>query len=186
MKGLTRSVLIGGLVGMLACSSAAGPDHLSPRPGPQALLSPTLARFSFPAETARRFSWDIPRPGAYEGSPEHLWEVFWDPARLGTDPDAISAVVRWRPGGPRSGNLDAVVRAATLEVGTYVLNSEPGMSATSTDPDLRVQAQHGRVIIEVVGAAAIRRLFPILPDTVRFLVDDPYADPIAVAVTLLR
>jgi hypothetical protein len=152
-----------------------------------------MARFVFPPETTAVLGWRLPAPDAYVGSPEHAWEVHWEPAagRRGWDPDEIAVVVAWDSGGPRRGRLAAVLSDATVEVLTLCLPCPAPVATVSRDPAfsgraLSVAARGTQTVVTVRGAAAVRRLFPARPDSVRLVRRWPNAEERELAVPVWR
>jgi hypothetical protein len=133
----------------------------------------------------------VPAKGAYEGSPEYVWMATWDinEDRLGKDPDGVSSAVYWRPGGPHTGSLDSLLRIANTTVDTYCSEC-PGdipRSKPRVDPSVTVASRNNRVVLTVIGKEAIRRIFPVIPNSVQFYRDvlDGVGDP-AVVVKVRR
>jgi hypothetical protein len=151
---------------------------------PQAVISETKAIFVFPSEIATTFRWHVPAKGAYEGNPEYVWMVTWDinEERLGKDPDGVGSTVYWRPGGPHAGPLDSLLRIANTTLDTYCSDciGDIPRSIPRVDPAVTVRSRNNRVILTVVGREAIRRIFPVVPDSVQFYRDvlDGNGDPV--------
>jgi hypothetical protein len=142
---------------------------------PEAAISEGRAVFVFPRESATEFRWHVPNQGASEGSAEYVWMVLWevDEDRVGKDPDGMSSVVYWRPGGPRTGSLNSLLRTARTTVDTYCSDC-PGdipRSLPRLDTNVTVGSKNNRVVLTIVGRETIRRIFPMIPDSVRFYRD---------------
>lgn len=158
----------------LAAICLIGCSSMRPEPTPQvapfALISYSEARFVFPSGSARSYTWDVPRPSAYPGDAEFIWSVTWRPPdeKLGTDPDELSLVTRWRPGGPRTGDLSTAIHNGRLEKGTTCLSCDLA-SIMRSDAALIATVEHDHVVFTVRGAAAVRRIFPVVPQAVTFI-----------------
>lgn len=147
----------------------------------EARITNDEARFVFPIEADTVFSWHVPGQARYAGSPEYMWEVHWDPppSRYGHDPDAFVASVRWRANDVRHGDLRALLATSTLSYDTFCIDC-PGdmpLSIVKSDAALSVRAESNRVILRVAGRAAVRRMFPTIPDSVRLLHYSPAGWP---------
>jgi hypothetical protein len=134
---------------------------------PAAIVTDRYARFVFPRESIQTYTWDVPRSGAYSGEAEFIWQVTWlPPIELrGKAPDDLSLITRWRPGGTRTGPLSALVASSRLEKATMCLSCDLG-SVVEPDSALVAEVTAGGVVFTVNGAAAVKRIFPVLPDSV--------------------
>ena len=166
-------MLLVGLVAISGCASRKPAEPMPPLPPAHqaaALIRPTYARFVFPRETVQEFSWNVPAADASPGTPEFGWEVYWSQPweRLGKDPHAIWAIVYWRPGGARNGTLSALLQGWNPMVMTACGECGTPASTSREDSSVRLQIEDNRVVFTVEGAPAVKRLFPITPDTVIF------------------
>jgi hypothetical protein len=120
-------------------------------------------------------------PGCYRGAA----------GRRGRDPDEIAVVVAWDSGGPRRGRLAALLSDATVEVWTLCLPCPAPVATVSRDPAfsgraLSAAAWGTQTVVTVRGAAAVRRLFPARPNSVRLVRRWPNADERELAVPVWR
>jgi hypothetical protein len=136
---------------------------------PVAIIGTDRAEFRFPVDT-QRYTWSTPEPLAYPGRPEYAWEVDWHPPpdRFGHDPSSLWIVVRWRPGGPRTGTLSELLRDDPLEVMTYCLSCGAPAVTGAADASVVLEVQNGSVVFVVRGREAISRVVPSRPDSVIF------------------
>jgi hypothetical protein len=147
----------------------------SPRPSSdgQAFISPTEARFVFPRDSEQLYQWDVPIKGAYPGGAEFMWEVRWPDQyiRDGKDPLALWLTTRWKPGGPHKGNLAKLVAGRTVNP---MINCTSCDMAVYLDPErdttkVFATVEGGRLVFNVRGREAVRRIFSTIPDTVTFV-----------------
>ncbi len=140
-----------------------------PSESPSAVIGTSEARFIFPPDSSGVYTWNIPHPNAYSGDAEFIWEVTWQPPRdnLGRTPDELSLISRWLPGGPKRGSLSELVSTIRLEKATVCLSCDLA-SVVDADPGLVASVENGRVVFRVLGADAVRRIFPVVPDSVTF------------------
>ena len=152
----------------VSCATASSVQQVSPE-GPHALIGVSEARFIFPRDSSGVYTWNVPRPNAYSGDAEFTWEVTWQPPprNLGKTPDELSLISRWRPGGPKPGSLSELVSTARLEKATMCLSCDL-VSVVEADPGLIASVENGSVVFRVRGADAVRRIFPVTPDSVTF------------------
>ena len=136
--------------------------------GASAQISRSSARFVFPPDSIKQYSWDLPSPNAWAGQADYVWEVRWDlrDDRVGIDPGGLAIVVGWSPGGPRTGSLSDLLARDSLQVLTYCNTCTSSEDIIGHDPHVAVALEGDRVVFEVRGRAAIRRLFPNRPDSV--------------------
>ena len=138
---------------------------------PSAEIGADFARFVFPRESARTFTWHAPGVGKYTGTPDYFWGVNWYPPEQGEDPQQIIVILMWDSVGTRRGSLSDLVKAAKVEVLTLCLPCEPTALSIERDavfkpPYVAASARNGGVVVTVRGRATIERLFPQVPDSV--------------------
>ena len=168
-----RAMLLFGLLGLSGCARREPPElelRLPPADRAEAVIRSTYARFVFPREAVKEFTWNAPAPDASPGTPEFGWEVYWDQPweRVGKDAHAIWAIVYWRPGGARNGSLNTLLREWKPLVMTACVECGTPASTSRDDNSVRLETLEHRVVFTVEGAPAVRRLFPNPPDTVIF------------------
>ena len=142
---------------------------IAPSDGPMVVVGRTSAKVVFPRESTSVFSWDVPSNNSYKGRPEYVWMAKWyiSEGRLGKDPDGVSAVVRYEKGSNRTVSLSQLLAAAETTVNTTCMNCGDLPSFTpEADPAVQASAVDGRVVITITGSAAVKRLFPFVPDSV--------------------
>lgn len=136
----------------------------------EAIIGQRAARFVFPAEASDRLTWPSPIAHAYAGLPTMAWEVDWSRSlsaeRFGIDPNAIVLVVRWRAERAREWTLAALLARSRPEVLTFCRSCETPAAIPRADPAVRVAVEGRRVVFTVRGREAVRRLFPVVPDSV--------------------
>jgi len=135
-----------------------------------AVIGPSGAQFIFPAESSHTLTYDIPQPRTYAGEPEFIWEVTWDQpdAHVGIHPEALSLVVGRRLGGPRTGPLEAVITRDSVVMLTVCLTCDLA-DIPESDSHLTAGVLNNRVVFRVRGAETVRRIFPVIPDSVKFV-----------------
>lgn len=140
----------------------------------KAFITENEARLVFPRDTISTYRWDVPAKGMYAGSPEFAWEVDWNDAgiRDGTDPYELTLLTSWKPGGPRAGPLSRLLAGRTVDP---MINCTTCDLAASVDPErdtttVFASVEDGRVVFHVKGREAVRRIFPVIPDTMTFTV----------------
>ncbi len=136
-----------------ACAPGPGTELPLPQPAQaQALIGATGARFVFPLGTR-----GIARAGAAERPLG--WTVYWWGPGMGVNPHAIW--VKQRAASADSlGPFEAMVM-------TSINDSEPPQSSGVVDAEVLARTREGRLVVEVRGRAAVKRTFPIVPDSVR-------------------
>jgi hypothetical protein len=139
--------------------------------GAEAFITATDARFVFPRR-GPTYTWDLPIKGAYAGSPEYMWEVNWDGphVRDGQDPLELLFMTGWRQGGPQRGSLAELITGRPLEP---MINCVTCDGAIFADPEtdhknVFASVEYGRLVFTVRGREAVKRVFPVIPSTVRF------------------
>jgi hypothetical protein len=144
---------------------------------PTATISATLARFTFPTDSNRQYTWDVAGPAGYVGRPEYSWEVSWDEGLegRGREPFAITLVVRWRAGGLRSGSLARMLEGRQAHVLVFCVHCTTPAALDHRDAAVRWSIDGNRVSFTVHGAEAVRRVFPNRPHTVTFTKRRSYA-----------
>jgi hypothetical protein len=173
MKSWRRFLVIGVLPIVMGCRKGYAHAETSPQTLAEACISTAAARFDFPPEPTPVVSWNEPGESMYVGRPEFAWQVYWNLAwgEYGKRPHALWVVTYWSDTGPRQGTL----RDLLARVPAWVMTSDttPGTdlptSISAEDPAVSASVEHGRVAFRVQGEAAIRRIFPTMPDTVRLL-----------------
>ena len=170
---VTLPMMVIGFLATAGCARPKSPEIADPLPSAdwaEAVVTLTHARFVFPRETTREFTWNVPAPDASPGMPEFGWQVRWDRPweRIGKDPHALWAIVYWRPGGPRTGSLRALLNGWKPMVMTACVECGTPASIPREESSVRLQTSENRVVFTVEGAAAIKRLFSTPPDTVIF------------------
>lgn len=163
---------------VLANDSHTRPPTAQADRGASAQISRNSARFVFPPDSINQYSWDLPSPNAWGGQADYLWEVRWDlhPDRVGIDPGGLAIVVGWRPGGPRTGSLSDLLARDSLHVLTYCNTCTSSEDYNTHDPHVILVVEGNRVVFEVRGRTAVRRLFPNRPDSVTLVrrrLEDP-------------
>lgn len=138
----------------------------------QAFVTDSSARFVFPLDKRQSYAWDLPLKGAYAGMPEFFWKVGWNRASVvaGRDPLGLWLITRWEPGGPHKGTLGDLIRGYTLDP-MIECTSCDGVAYTDPQRDTNAvfaSVERGRLVFNVRGRAAVRRIFPVLPETVTF------------------
>jgi hypothetical protein len=171
---MIRFILILGIIPLYNCGHSQHSEVKGPLPSAdqaEAVIRPSYARFVFPKETAREYTWNVPAPEASSGKPESSWQVRWDPPseRWGQDPHALWMIVYWRPGGPHTGPLADLLQGWKPMVMTACMKCGTPASTSREDSSIRMRALENRVVFTVEGAHAVKRLFPSEPDTVIFL-----------------
>ena len=164
-------MLVSGLVGLGGCAGVQPSE--APLPSgteAEAVIRPAYARFVFPEETVQEFTWNAPAAEASPGMPEFGWDVYWAPPweRVGKDPHAIWAIVYWRPGGIRRGDLRTLLEGWKPMVMTACVECGTPASISHEDSSITLRVADNRVVFTVKGATAIKRLFPTAPHTVVF------------------
>jgi hypothetical protein len=136
----------------------------------QAFIGSSGAQFVFPPDSATSFTYDVPQARTYEGTTEFMWEVRWDEPedKQGNHPHALALITRRRLGGPRTGSLLALISRDSLKVLTYCTTCDAVASIPETDPNVSAEVRNGRLIFSVRGSDAVRRIFPVIPDSVTF------------------
>jgi hypothetical protein len=160
------------LVGAIAACHHGAPLGESEPPHDEAfaVASDTSASFIFPADTIDVYQWNGPRPDRPNRSVAGAWTVSWarwPSPRLGHDPDMIVHVVYWMPSdSTRRGDLRAVAATGVIWIGTT--GYDVGMTV-DTVSGVTAAALRGRMVLQVHGREAMRRVFPNgMPDSVRF------------------
>jgi hypothetical protein len=167
---LFRRILGPACISTLIMSCAVGSSlRQAPSDNPYAVIGTSEARFVFPRDSSGVYTWNVPRPNAYSGDGEFIWEVTWrpPPENLGKTPDELSLISRWRPGAPKRGSLSELVSTIRPEKATVCLSCDLA-SAVEGDPGLVASVEDGCVVLRVRGADAVRRIFPVAPDSVTF------------------
>jgi hypothetical protein len=167
-RGLPFLLLVG--VGCAAPQSGVPPAAPAGAMVPEAWIGATAARFIFPTEPHGELEWDVPDSGAYKDRPEYYWEVSWVPGEStrGKVPDGLSLVTYWRAGGPRRGSVADLVSQWHPSVMTECLQCD-GVSIPREDSALTVDVVNGHVEFSILGAPGVQRVFPVVPDSVRFI-----------------
>lgn len=118
---------------------------------PQAIIGTSGARFVFPLDTMGAI-----RAGAVE---QRLgWSVYWWDRRTGMEPHAIWVKRRAAPD-----SLSAPFEAMVM---TAINDAEPPQSSGVVDAEVVARVQEARLVVEVRGRAAVKRTFPVVPDSV--------------------
>jgi len=105
---------------------------------------------------------------------EFWWEVNWyRRPTVGEDPFGLWLTARWKPGGPHKGTLGDLIRGHALEVITDCARCDGAVIATPQRDTSGVFAsvERGRLVFTVKGREAVHRIFPVLPDTVNFVIN---------------
>jgi len=136
----------------------------------EAFIGSSGAQFIFPPDSAASFAYDVPQARTYEGAPEFSWEVNWEipEDRERQNPHALLLVTRRRLGGPRTGSLSTLISRDSLKIMTYCACGDAVASTPETDPNVFAYVKNGRLIFNVRGADAVRRIFGMVPDSVTF------------------
>ena len=155
-------------VGIMACSTTPelGVRNL-PADQPIAIIGTDSAVFGFPRQPTAASADGLPC-----SSDSHIaWDVLWRPApaRLGIDPDQLVLGVVCERDAPRGRTLTDLMAVFAPAVLTCNPGSEPSESSVTQDPDVTAGVIGGRVMFRVSGRAAVRRVFPVRPDSVEFV-----------------
>lgn len=138
----------------------------------EAIIGARNARFVFPAEVSDSLTWPQPIAHAYDGFPTLAWEVSWrgslSSARLGTDPDQLMLILRWRRESARTWSLRELLARIRPTVMTFCLSCGVPAAIPSEDRSVRVSTEGRRIVFAVEGHDAIHRLFPVVPESVTF------------------
>jgi len=193
-RELVRLVSIGVCGAVLTCGVACvrrpAPAALRRGETARAIVGRRAARFTFPPETADRMMWPGYVPNAYEGMPLRTWIVEWEHGmpeeRFGVDPDGIWLGLRWRVGETREWLLRDLLARLPLEIATFCRPC--GTPAVTTRPDqgARVVFEGANVVFAIAGEAAVRRIFPAVPDSVTFTRVDGSGGEQSVTVAIER
>ena len=160
------------MLALVSAFSCGGAAYRSAEPGPHqnpmACIRPTSARFEFPPEPALEYVWDEPNPSKYPGLPEFSWEVSWDLpwGEDGTRPHALWLVTYWKRAGPHRGSLGAMLAAVAPTIMTADTTVTASVSIEEEDPAVTARLQRDQLVLQVEGASAIGRIFPVVPDSV--------------------
>ncbi len=137
---------------------------------PYATVSRTQARFVFPFDSTTSYTWNGPsRPGV-TGAPLFAWDVTWETpgATAASDyPYGLVLIVRWKLGGERAGPLAELISSDPLQTKSSCHCDGPVYLARE-DPDLIASVDDGRLVFSIRGSDAIRRILPVVPDSVEF------------------
>ena len=138
---------------MLAACAAGRSAALPLEPvQPRAIIGASGARFVFPLDNM----------GATQADSVERrlgWSVYWWGPGIGVNPHAIWVKRRTVSDSPRA-PFEAMVM-------TSINNSEPPQSSGIVDAAVGARVKEGRLVVEVRGRAAVRRTFPVVPDSVR-------------------
>ena len=139
----------------------------------EAIIGVRSARFAFPEEVSDTLTWPPPIAHAYDGFPTRVWDLSWGgslPAdRRGTDPERFTLKLGWRREAPRTWSLRELVAQFRPAVMTLCQSCDGPASIPSQDRAVKALTDGRRVVFVVEGRGAIRRLFPVVPDTVTFM-----------------
>lgn len=157
------------------CAGCASPkvrEAASPPSAPEAIIGRHGARFVFRPDTVDHMAWPGSPAHAYDGLPLRSWDVYWHRwmpyERLGLDPSGLTFVLRWRPGPTRDVPLSELLVGRRPEVATSCLTCEPPAVIPRLDRNVTLALVGRSVVFLVRGDSTIRRLFPVLPDSVTF------------------
>ena len=156
------------LVGITSCASVA--TSRLPTPEPYAIIGRSEAVFVFPVDSTQSYSWNVPEAGSVAGKPLFIWEVNWETSERPATSDApygIILVVRWKPGGEQKGPLGSLVTSDPLRTKSSCHCAGMAYLARE-DPDLFASVEGGRLVFNIRGSDAIRRILPVVPDSVDF------------------
>jgi len=158
------------VLGSLGCASGASSQTPPPSSAvaPGAWIGADSARFVFSREPHLQLAWDQRDSTAYVDRPEYAWQVYWEPEARGHVPHALWLVTYWRAGGPRSGSLSEMLRRWPVLTMTECLECD-GASIGKEDQGVRAVVVADHVEFIVRGAAAMKRIFPIHPDSVQLI-----------------
>jgi len=135
-----------------------------------AIIGTRHARFVFPEEMSDSITW--PPPTAQL----RIWEVSWQ-AGPTTDPSApppelLRLLLRWHREPARTWPLRELVAQFPPRVLTYICVTcrmpAPTRSVPSDDPAVKAHADGRRIVFTIEGRDAIRRIFPVVPESVTF------------------
>jgi hypothetical protein len=148
-------------------------QSLKPSPEGQAFISPTEARFVFPQYSEQLYQWDVPIKGAYPGGAEFMWEVRWPDRyiRDGEDPLSLWLSSRWKLGGPHKGNLAKLIAGRTVDPMINCTTCDGAVFVDTERDTTKVFAtvEGGRLVFNIHGRDAVRRIFSKTPDVVTFV-----------------
>jgi len=169
MHRLTRAAIPSILPLALASCASVATGRL-PASEPYAIVSRTEARFAFPFDSTQSYRWNVPGPRGIAGAPLFAWDLTWETALTTPESDypyGIVLVVRWKPGGERTGPLAELISSDPLLTKSSCHCSGPVYLAKS-DPGLIATVEEGRLVFSIRGSDAIRRILPVVPDSVEF------------------
>jgi hypothetical protein len=150
-------------------SSTCQPGSPAPETGtPSARIGTYSARFVFPPDSTRLYTWDVPGPGKSPGNPDYMWEVSWEPPeeRFGVDPDGLALVIPWNTGGPRTGSLADLMAGHQMYLTTYCTACSYSESIVTQDAAVTAALEGTQIVLYVRGRSAVRRIFRHRPDSV--------------------
>lgn len=128
------------------------------------------ARFVFPYDSTKSYSWNVPAPNATGGEPLFAWEASWripETPSTRDSPFGVVLVVRWKASGEARGPLSKLIRNDPLQT-QFPCHGCGLVYFARTDSDLFASVEEGRLVFTIRGSAAIRRILPIVPDSVQF------------------
>jgi hypothetical protein len=169
MHYLPRAAIPGLLLSILAsCASVA--TRSVPSFEPYATVTRTEARFVFPFDSTPSYTWNVPGPRAVAGAPLFSWNVAWETPETTAASDypyGLVLIVRWKPGGERAGPLAELITSDPLQTKSSCHCSGPVYLA-KPDPGLIASVEEGHLVFSIRGSDAVRRILPIVPDSVEF------------------
>ena len=151
-----------------SCASVA--TGRLPTPEPYAIIGRSEALFVFPIDSTQSYNWNVPAVGAVAGKPLFIWDVTWETPETTAASDApygIVLIVRWKPGGEQKGSLAKLVSSDPVQTKSSCHCAGPVYVARE-DPDLFASVEGGRLVFNIRGSDAIRRILPAVPDSVDF------------------
>ena len=135
-----------------------------------AIIGATKARFLFPAEASDSIAWPSPTAKL------RIWEVSWqagpsnDPPTV--HPEILQLLMPWVREPTRTRPLRELVAQFPPRVLTYICvtckESALARSVPSDDPAVKAHVDGRRVVFTIEGRDAIRRIFPVVPESVTF------------------
>jgi hypothetical protein len=169
MHYLTRATILSLLVSAVASCASVATGRL-PTVEPYATVSRTAARFVFPFDSTPSYKWNVPASRAVTGAPLFAWDVTWQTAGTTAASDypyGVVLIVRWKPGGERTGPLAELITSDPLQTKSSCHCSGP-IYLAKPDPGLIASVERGRLVFSIRGSDAIRRILPVVPDSVEF------------------
>lgn len=168
MHCLARAAIPSLLLPLASCASVV--TGRVPTVEPYVTVSRTEARFVFPLDSTPSYTWNVPGTRGVAGAPLFAWDVTWQTpgtAEASDYPYGLVLIVRWESGGERTGPLAELITSDPLQTESSCHCSGPVYLARP-DPGLIASVEEGRLVFSIRGSDAIRRILPVIPDSVEF------------------